>query len=87
MLSAPDEARLIQAMQQLASARPNYHGVTIFGPSMAPLGFLRGRYRGRALIQAEKTVDLQAVIASWLEGASLASGVRLQVDIDPYNFL
>jgi len=87
VLSAPDEARLIQAMQQLASARPNYHGVTIFGPSMAPLGFLRGRYRGRALIQAEKTVDLQAVITSWLEGVSLASGVRLQVDIDPYNFL
>jgi len=87
VLSAPDPQRLQTAMQMLDLARPHYHGVDIFGPSLAPLGFLRGRHRGRALVRADRTVDIQAVIAAWLAATSLPSGVRLQVDIDPYSFL
>ena len=75
------------AMQALAASRPHYHGVDIFGPSLAPLGFLRGRHRGRTLVRADKTVDIQAVISSWLAAAAIPPGVRLQVDIDPYSFL
>ena len=62
-------------------------GVDVFGPSLAPLGFLRGRHRGRALVRTEKTVDMQAVIAAWIDSVTLPPGVRLQVDIDPYSFL
>ena len=87
VLSAGDPQRLQAAMQMLAASRPHFHGVSVFGPSLAPLGFLRGRHRGRVLIQAEKTVDLQAVIEGWLAKLSLPPGVRLQVDIDPYSFL
>jgi primosomal protein N' (replication factor Y) len=54
---------------------------------MAPLAFLRGRYRARALVQCEKNIDIQAVINGWIAAASVPSGVRLQIDIDPYNFL
>ena len=42
VLSAPDPQRLQMAMQALAAGRPHYHGVDIFGPSLAPLAFLRG---------------------------------------------
>lgn len=87
VLSAPDPQRLQMAMQALAAGRPHYHGVDIFGPSLAPLGFLRGRHRGRALVRADRTVDIQAVISAWLDAVSLPSGVRLQIDIDPYSFL
>ena len=87
VMSAPDPRRLQAAMQELAASRPHYHGVDIFGPSLAPLGFLRGRHRGRALVRADKTVDIQAVISSWLAAAKVPSGVRLQVDMDPYSFL
>ena len=87
VLSAPDPQRLQAAMQALAATRPHYHGVDIFGPSLAPLGFLRGRHRGRALVRADKTVDIQTVISAWLAAAALPSGVRLQVDVDPYSFL
>ena len=87
VLSANDSQRLQAAMQALAAHRPNYHGVAVYGPSVAPLGFLRGRHRGRALIQVEKTVDIQAVIQGWLAELKLPSGVRLQVDIDPYSFV
>jgi len=87
VLSASDSQRLQAAMRALAETRPNYHGVSVYGPSIAPLGFLRGRHRGRALIQVEKTVDIQAVIQGWLAELKLPSGVRLQVDIDPYSFV
>lgn len=87
VLSASDSLQLQAAMRTLAETRPNYHGVSVYGPSIAPLGFLRGRHRGRALIQVEKTVDIQAVIQGWLAELKLPSGVRLQVDIDPYSFV
>ena len=87
VLSANDSQRLHAAMQALAASRPNFHGVSVYGPSIAPLGFLRGKHRGRALIQVEKTVDIQAVIQGWLATVKLPSGVRLQVDIDPYSFV
>ena len=87
VLSANDSQRLHAAMQALAASRPNFHGVSVYGPSVAPLGFLRGKHRGRALIQVEKTVDIQAVIQGWLAAVKLPSGVRLQVDIDPYSFV
>ena len=87
VLSANDSQRLHAAMQALAASRPNFRGVSVYGPSVAPLGFLRGKHRGRALIQVEKTVDIQAVIQGWLATVKLPSGVRLQVDIDPYSFV
>ena len=87
VLSAGDPQRLQTAMQMLSASRPHFHGVSVFGPSLAPLGFLRGRHRGRVLIQADKSVDLQAVIDGWVTKLSLPPGVRLQVDIDPYSFL
>lgn len=87
VISANDEAQLHKAMRVLESARPHFNGVGIFGPNMAPLAFLRGRYRARALVQSEKNIDIQAVINGWIAAASVPSGVRLQIDIDPYNFL
>jgi primosomal protein N' (replication factor Y) len=87
VISANDEAQLHKAMRVLESVRPHFNGVGIFGPNMAPLAFLRGRYRARALVQSEKNIDIQAVINGWIAAASLPSGVRLQIDIDPYNFL
>ena len=87
VLSAGDPERLQAAMQMLSASRPHFHGVSVFGPSQAPLAFLRGRHRGRVLIQADKSVDLQAVIDGWVTKLALPPGVRLQVDIDPYSFL
>ena len=74
VLSANDSQRLHAAMQALAASRPNFRGVSVYGPSVAPLGFLRGKHRGRALIQVEKTVDIQAVIQGWLATVKLPSG-------------
>ncbi len=87
ILSAPHEDRLHAAIRLLDLARPAFDGVDIFGPAVAPIGFLKGKHRARALIRANKAVNIQMVIRSWLEPLKMPSGVRLQIDIDPYHFL
>ena len=47
---------------------------------------LRGRTRERLLVQAEKNVDIQAYVRSWLAPVKIPSSVRLTVDIDPISF-
>lgn len=87
ILSSHEEERLFSALKLLAATQPYYKNVDIFGPAAAPLSFLKGRYRGRFLIRSSKSVDIQAILTSWLGETKIPSGVKLQVDIDPYNFL
>lgn len=87
ILSAPDENRLHAAAKVLAERKPRFDGVDIFGPTMAPLAFLRGRHRIRFLVRTKKSVDIQSVIKAWTMDLKLPSSVRLYIDIDPYSFL
>jgi primosomal protein N' (replication factor Y) len=70
-----------------ASAAPNAEGVTIFGPADAPLALVRGRRRKRFLIRAERSVDLQSFLLAWRARRPPPNSVRIDIDVDPYNFL
>jgi primosomal protein N' (replication factor Y) len=62
--------------------------VDIYGPADAPLALIRGRRRKRFLVRADRSVDLQAVVATWRARSPKPPGsVRVVVDIDPYSFL
>ncbi len=50
----------------LARAAPSARGVKVWGPTPAFYQILRGRTRERLLVQAEKSVDVQAYLRSWL---------------------
>ena len=86
-MSAADAEAADGAAGALARAAPHLPGVVVLGPAPAPLAILRGRHRRRFLIKAERTVNLQAVLREWLARVRLRGSARLQVDIDPYNFL
>jgi primosomal protein N' (replication factor Y) len=62
-------------------------GAKIYGPAVAPIARVRGRYRVRMLIKAEKSAPLQKAIQEWLCPLKVPSDVRLSVDIDPQSFL
>ena len=83
----PDPDAADFAARALARSAPHMPGVTVLGPAPAPLAVLRGRHRRRLLVQAERSVNLQAVLREWLGKVRFAGSTRLQVDIDPYSFL
>lgn len=87
ILSSEKPAILNESAQKLSAMRPNFGSVSILGPAEAPIALLRGRHRLRFLIKAPRDVDVQKIIADWLNAVDLPASLRLQVDIDPYSFL
>jgi primosomal protein N' (replication factor Y) (superfamily II helicase) len=87
IVSAPDAEAADFAARALARAAPHMPGATVLGPAPAPLAVLRARHRRRLLLQAERGINLQAILREWLAKVRFAGSTRLQVDIDPYSFL
>ncbi|MBS0550196.1 MAG: primosomal protein N' [Proteobacteria bacterium] len=86
ILSGPDPAALDNVCAALARNAPHRDGVTILGPSVAPMALLRGRHRRRFLLKTSRDVAVQPLLHAWLEKIGLPGSVRLQVDVDPYSF-
>jgi primosomal protein N' (replication factor Y) len=90
IISSENEEELGNYVREMAKVAPqaSQDDVRYYGPAPAPLYMLRGRYRGRFLIQSRKSVDIQSLIQEWLGNvkASKSSKLRVQVDIDPHSF-
>jgi len=72
----------------LAQSAPAAAKIRVLGPAEAPLAVISGRHRFRLLVKAAREADLQAYLREWVAQApDPRGGVRLTVDVDPYNFL
>lgn len=71
----------------LANNSPERQDIQILGPAPAPIYRLRGRYRRRFLVIADKGAPVQKVIAQWLSPHKASGDIKVQVDIDPQSFL
>jgi primosomal protein N' (replication factor Y) len=87
IVSGTDQAEVEQAARALARAAPRGNGLAVLGPAPAPLHYLRGRFRERLLLKAEREIDVPAALREWIAKVKLPSGVKRTVDIDPYSFL
>jgi primosomal protein N' (replication factor Y) len=87
ILAGPDAGVLDRVCRDMARRAPRGPGIDTLGPAPAPLAILRGRHRRRFLVRAPREAPMQALIAQWLSDLRLPGSVRLQIDIDPYNFL
>jgi primosomal protein N' (replication factor Y) len=87
ILSGPDPAALDAVAKAMAAAAPNAPDVEVFGPADAPFALVRGRRRKRFLVRAARSIDLAAYMEAWRARVKTPGSIRLQVDIDPYNFL
>ena len=87
IVSGPDPAVVDNVCAALARQAPHQAGITVLGPSTAPLALLRGRHRRRFLLKTTRDIAVQPLLRSWLEHVGLPNSVRLQVDVDPYSFL
>jgi primosomal protein N' (replication factor Y) len=86
LLDGPNDAAVQQAARQLAASAPVDSRLRVLGPAPAPLSKLKGQYRFRLLIKAEKGVSLQKTLREWLAGMQF-KGVRVKLDINPYDFM
>ncbi len=87
ILSSPDPDSLKSCLSELSRRAPQGDNFWIMGPAPAPLSMIRGRHRFRFLLKATRDVSLQSILQTWLKGLKMPSKTRLQVDIDPYNFM
>ena len=87
LLEGFDEAKVRQGALALIQTAPRYAGISYLGPAPAPIARTRNRYRYRILVKAPKNMALPKLLRPWVLGTKLPSGVKLKVDIDPYQFL
>lgn len=71
----------------LAQTAPIVEGVKILGPAQAPIFRLRLQYRYRLLVKTTRQIDVQKLLTEWVLSQHPPSGVRVQIDIDPYSFM
>jgi primosomal protein N' (replication factor Y) (superfamily II helicase) len=48
---------------------------------------VRGRHRWRLLVKANRDVNIQAYLREWLKDTKPKGALKLNIDVDPYNFL
>jgi primosomal protein N' (replication factor Y) len=61
-------------------------GAQVYGPAPAPIARIRGRYRVRLLVKAEKSAPLQQALVAWAAQFKLRGELRMAIDIDPQSF-
>ncbi len=86
IVSGRDEAEALYIAKELGKIAPQGEGIQTLGPAPAPFARLRGKYRFRLLVRADKEVNIQKQIGAWLDKIKIPTAVRVQVDIDPQNF-
>ncbi len=87
IISGIDEGQLDEFCGLLAKSAPQNEKIFTLGPAEAPLARLRGKYRRRFLIQADKNIHIQKTVAHWLGGVKIPSKIKVQIDVDPLSFL
>ncbi|MCC6597721.1 MAG: primosomal protein N' [Alphaproteobacteria bacterium] len=87
IISGRDERQVQNLAKALGQSAPRGEGVQVLGPAPAPFARLRGNFRYRLLVQADKSLNIQKAIAAWVGAIKVPSNIRVYIDIDPQNFL
>ncbi|PZQ47845.1 MAG: primosomal protein N' [Micavibrio aeruginosavorus] len=86
IVSGRDEKLVIEVSKALGQSSPHGQGIQTLGPADAPMYRLRGKFRRRLLVRAEKNIDIQKSIDAWIGDLKIPSTVRVQIDMDPQSF-
>jgi primosomal protein N' (replication factor Y) len=92
VVSGREERQVMDVAKALGRTSPqgmseNGHKIQTLGPAPAPFARLRGRFRYRLLVRADKGLDVQKTVSTWVNGIKVPSTVRVYLDIDPQSFL
>jgi primosomal protein N' (replication factor Y) (superfamily II helicase) len=83
----PSEREVDSFCCKIATAIPQIEGVTIYGPTSAPIYLLRGMYRKRFLLKAPANIAVQKVLKLWMRDIKKIGKVYFHIDVDPISFV
>ena len=86
-LAANNPDLVARTARHLGQTAPQHADLTLYGPTPAPLSFVRGKHRWRLLFKAPKTFPIQRLLQTWLQTQEIPSTVQVIVDVDPYSFV
>ena len=86
IVSGYDGEQVRDIARALGKTAPSAKDVKVWGPTPAFYALLRGQTRERLLVQAAKSVDVQAYMRAWLATVKVPTSVRVTVDVDPISF-
>lgn len=88
-LLGPVDSVVQQFAKKLAQRAPlETPDIRLIGPYPAPIPLVRGLYRHRFLLCAQKPkMLLQPFVQKWLGDVTPPFPCRMQIDIDPYSFM
>ena len=78
---------LEKVCRALKNSFPTQKGIKIFGPVTAPIFRIRNKFRMRLLIKYELNLYPQTFLEKWIEKNKGNEDIKLEVDVDPINFL
>jgi primosomal protein N' (replication factor Y) len=87
VVSGKNEQQVFDVAKLLGQSAPHSEQVQTLGPAEAPFYRLRGNYRRRLLVRADKNINIQKTVSAWLSSLKIPSTVRVYVDVDPQGFL
>jgi len=86
IISGKNEPLIMKFAISIKSKLPKINEVDVLGPVLAPISKLKKKYRCRILIKYPKNLFIQKYLSQFLNKIKIASGIKLEVDVDPINF-
>ena len=86
IISGKNEFLIMKFAISIKSKLPQIKEVNVLGPVLAPIAKLKKKYRCRILIRYPKNLFIQKYLSQSLNKIKIASGIKLEVDVDPTNF-
>jgi primosomal protein N' (replication factor Y) (superfamily II helicase) len=87
VISGMDASETERFARFIANNAPMAEGITVLGPAPAPIAMVRGRTRWRMLVKAKRDLNIQGFLREWLKDVKAKGSLKLEIDVDPYNFL
>ena len=87
ILSGINPFEVMKTAKQLKYSFSAQEKIKIFGPVTAPIFKIRGKYRVRLLLKYNLSIFPQKFIKDWLNINDIGRNIKLEVDVDPINFL
>jgi len=86
IISGDNENLIMKFATNIKLKIPKIDKVSVLGPVSAPISKIRKKHRCRILIRYPKKLFIQKHLSQTLNKIKIASGIKLEVDVDPVNF-